>query len=39
MPLNSMAILIGTWIVMIIIVTWIIIDIKRYPWKHGAKEK
>ncbi len=39
MPLNSIAILIGTWIVIISIVTWIIIDIKRYPWKYGAKEK
>ncbi len=39
MPTYSFWIIIGLWLVFISIITWIIIDIKRYPWKYGAKEK
>ena len=39
MPLNSTLILVIVWLIIISIITWILIDIKRYPWKYGAKEK
>ncbi|KKK69862.1 hypothetical protein LCGC14_2929800 [marine sediment metagenome] len=39
MPSTVVWILIGGWFVFVIILFSIIIDIKRYPWKYGAKEK
>ena len=39
MILNSVWILVIIWAIIISIITWILIDIKRYPWKYGAKEK
>ncbi len=38
MPLNGPLILITMWLVMIIIITWIIIDIRRYPWKYNEEK-
>ena len=39
MPTYGFWILLGIWGVVISIIAWILIDIKRYPWKYGAKEK
>ncbi len=39
MALNGPVILITMWLVMVIIITWIIIETKRYPWLYGGKEK
>ncbi len=39
MPTYSFWVILSIWSIVVGMLTWIIIDIKRYPWKYGAKEK